>query len=131
MQYGISKDGLLVTLEANEDHTGKEGYGVVFSSGKAALQTSDTALTTEGVITDGAASGSKSSVALNGINAIVYVKLSGTPGTVNPGTHLGNHTDGSWKAAATNKNWSAVALETGAANALIKARLLSQPLAKS
>ena len=61
MQYGISKDGLLVTLEANEDHTGKEGYAVVFSSGKAALQTSDTALTTEGVITDGAASGSKSS----------------------------------------------------------------------
>jgi len=130
MQYGISKDGLLVTFEANEDHTGKEGYGVKFSSGKVALQTSDTALDTAGVITDGAASGSKSSIALNGINAIVYVKLSATPGTVNVGTHLGNHTDGTWKAAATNKNYSAEALETGAANALIKARLLSHALTK-
>ena len=86
MQYGISKQQLLVTLEANEDQTDKEGYAVKFSSGKAALQTSHTAVDTVGVITDGAAAGSKSSVAVAGIDAVIYVKLHSTAGTVNAGT---------------------------------------------
>ena len=88
MQYGISKNTLLVSLEANEDHTSKEGYAVKFSSGKAALQTSDTATDTVGVITDGAASGSNSSVALAGIDAVIYVKLHSTAGTVNAAARI-------------------------------------------
>ena len=125
MQYGISKNTLLVSLEANEDHTSKEGYAVKFSSGKAALQTSDTATDTVGVITDGAASGSNSSVALAGIDAVIYVKLHSTAGTVNAGTFLGTHTNGTFKATASSKNSVAQALETGANNALTLARLLN------
>ncbi|MEK9782995.1 MAG: hypothetical protein VW643_00405 [Opitutales bacterium] len=124
MQYGISKQQLLVTLEANEDQTDKEGYAVKFSSGKAALQTSQTATDTVGVITDGAAAGSKSSVALAGIDAVIYVKLHSTAGTVNAGTFLGTHTDGTWKATASSKNFAAQALESGSNSAMIKARLL-------
>ena len=125
MQYGIVKETLLTTLEANEDHTNKEGYAVKFSSGKAALQTSDTAVDTIGVITDGAESGSRSSIALAGIDAIVYVKLHSSAGTVNPGTFLGTHTDGTFKATASAKNSVAQALETGANSGIIKARLLN------
>lgn len=124
MQYGIVKTTKHITLEANEDHTSKEGYAVKFSSGKAALQTSDTATDTIGVITDGAESGKKSSIALAGIDAVVYVKLHSTAGTVNPGTFLGTHTDGTFKATASTKNAVAQALETGANSALIHARLL-------
>lgn len=126
MQYGVISENLLVSLEANEDHTSKEGYAVKHSSGKAALQTSDTALDTSGVITDGAESGKNSSVALLGFGGRVYVKLHSTAGTVTAGvTKLGTHTDGTFKATASTKNAVAVALEDGANSALIAARLLS------
>jgi len=124
MQYGISKQQLLVTLEANEDHTSKEGYAVKFSSGKAALQTSATATDTIGAITDGAESGKKSSIAMSGIDAVVYLKLHSTAGTVNAGTFLGTHTDGTWKATASSKNFAAQALESGSNSGMILARLL-------
>jgi hypothetical protein len=43
---------------------------------------------------------------------------------VNPGTFLGTHTDGTFKATASSKNSVAQALETGANSGIIKARLL-------
>lgn len=124
MANGIVKVDRVVSLEANEDHTGKEGYAVKMSSGKAALQTSDTAVDTIGVIIDGGEAGKQSSIALVGFAGIVDVKLHSTAGTITAGvTRIGTHTNGTWKATASTKNYGALALETGANNAVIQALL--------
>lgn len=127
MSYAIAGADRAISLEANEDHTGKEGYAVKFSSGKAALQTSDSAVDTIGVISEGQTSGSKSSILLNGYHGRVRLKLAASPGTVNAGTRLGTHTDGTWKATASTKNYSAMAVESGTAGVLVEAILFDVP----
>jgi len=116
----------VIPITPNEDHTGKEGYAVVASSGKAALSTAanDDML---GVILDGEPTTGKSSVAIAGGNlGPVRVKLHSTPGTVVLGTRLQLHTDGTFKAdlATGARTVCARALESGAASELIEAVLL-------
>jgi len=127
MANGVVRVDRILAIEANEDHTGKEGYAVKWSSGKAALQTSDSAVDTMGVILIGAESGKKSSIALLGHAGTIDVKLHSTAGTIVAGTKLGSHTDGTHKATASTKNYHAIALETGANSAVIEAALVSEP----
>ncbi len=107
----------------NEDHTGKEGYAVKASSGKAALVTADTDVPL-GIILDGETTSGRSAVAVcDAGGGTVRVKLDGTPGTVAVGTYLTISATGTFKAAVSGKTQCARALEAGAANELVEAVL--------
>jgi hypothetical protein len=118
--------GGVLPFTPTADHTDKRGFAVVNSSGNAALSASATDIPL-GVIVDGQPTTGKSSVAINGTGAIVKVKLHSTAGTINPGTYLVLHTDGTGKAdpGTGNRVQYARALEAGANSALIDAVLIN------
>ncbi|HYE29792.1 MAG TPA: hypothetical protein VEH27_00045 [Methylomirabilota bacterium] len=118
------REAAIIPMTPNEDHTGKEGYAVKVSSGKAALVTGTTD-DVFGVILDGEATTGSSSIALvsGGLPGTVSVKLDGTPGTVNIGTNLTITATGTFKAATTGAKQCARAVQSGAANELIEAVL--------
>ena len=127
MSARFTRENVILPMTPNETHVGKEGYAVKVSSGKAALVTGDTD-TPIGVILDGEDTAEKSSIAVcEGCSGTVRVKLNGTPGTVNIGTYLTIASDGTFKAAVSNKTQCARALETGAAGELIEA-VLHRPI---
>lgn len=125
----IVKEQGILALTPNQDHTGMEGYFVVFSNGNASLSTSATDEVI-GVIVDGDITTAKSSVAVNGaFSGIVKVKLQSS---VNQGDYLVLFTDGSVKTdpGTGARRRVARALESGNAAELINAALMP-PLALS
>jgi hypothetical protein len=128
MSAQFKRNVAVIPMTPNEDHTGKEGYAVKVSSGKAALVTGDTD-TPLGVILDGETTAGKSAVAVaDACAGTVRVKLDATPGTVAIGTYLTITSTGTFKAAVSTKTQCARALESGAANELIEA-VLHRPVA--
>jgi hypothetical protein len=124
----FKRETAVIPMTPNEDQTGKEGYAVKVSSGKAALVTADTDIPL-GLILDGEATTGKSAVAVcDACAGTVRVKLDGTPGTVAAGTYLTISSTGTFKAAVSGKTQCARALEAGAANELIEA-VLHRPVA--
>jgi hypothetical protein len=123
----IARSNAIIPITPAADHTGKEGYAVVIVGGEASIVTSNTAAPI-GVITEGAPTSGKDSVALigGGLAGTVKVKLGTSPGTVNLGTYLEIKADGTFKAdAGTSGTVCALALESGAAGELIEAALLT------
>jgi hypothetical protein len=123
----IARSNAIIPITPAADHTGKEGYAVVIVDGKSSIVTSNTAAPI-GVITEGADTTGKDSVALigGGLAGTVKVKLGTSPGTVVLGTYLEIKADGAFKAdAGTSGTVCALALETGAAGELIEAALLT------
>lgn len=111
---------------ATADLTGKDGYFVKNSSGSVALVSAVTDLPL-GVVTSGDVAAGFTSVALPNFGGTVSVKLNGTPGTVVQGTDLYLKADGTvavLPVAAGTYYKVAIALESGAANELIEARLV-------
>ena len=123
----IARESQLLSLTPTADHSGLEGYAVKNSSGNAALIVSATATVPIGVITEGNATTGKDSIALPGFNGTVKVKLSSSPGTVNAFTVLQIAADATAHADAGTgaRILFAVALEAGAADELIEARLIN------
>lgn len=120
---GQAQWGQAVVITNDASHEDKEGYAVKYSSQEATLVGSDTELDVFGVIQSGAAADKDDTIVPVFGGPTCKVKLAGTPGTVNAGTHLGTHTDGSFKATASSKNACAIALESGAGDELIDAVL--------
>ena len=121
----IVRNNPVYAITPNETHVDKEGYGVVMSSGKAAICTS-ASVHPYGVILNGEATTGKSSVmCFTGNPAPVRVKLDGTPGTVVQGTLLAITATGTFIADATSgaRVLCAQAQESGAADELISATL--------
>jgi uncharacterized protein YaiE (UPF0345 family) len=124
----FKREVAVIAMTPNEDQTGKEGYAVKVSSGKAALCTADTDVPI-GVVVDGEGTSGKSAVAVcDACTGTVRVKLNGTPGTVALGTYLTIASDGTFKAAVSSKTQCARALESGSAGELIEA-VLHRPVA--
>jgi hypothetical protein len=125
----IVKSEAVIPLTPTSDQTGKEGYFVKPSSGKADLSDSAGDLIL-GVITEGAATTGKSSIALPNFGGTVKVKLNTTPGAVGLGSPLILHTNGTLKLdTGSGSRWRvARALEAGAAGELIEARLIEPTL---
>ncbi len=121
------RTNLIIPIEPAADHTGKEGYFVDLSSGKAAI--SETATVAPfGVIVEGQPTTGKDSVALPGVTGSVMVKITGTtPGSIVKGSYLVLAAeDGTVKLdpGSAARVVVAQALEAGAANELIEARLV-------
>lgn len=129
----IARENALIALTPAADQTGKEGYAVELSTGQASVCNATTDLPF-GVITDGAATTGKSSVAVcaGGFAGTVRIKLGATPGTVNAGTLLQLNADGTANADAGSGSRVvfAQALESGAADELVEA-VLFKPLSLS
>ncbi len=123
----IRKTDQIIPLTPTADHSALDGYFVKNSSGSAALIAAATDIPV-GVIVNGEDTDGKDSVALPGFAGLVDVKLAATPGTVNFGTTLvlDGTTLGAVKAdpGSTDRVQVAVALESGTAGELIKARLI-------
>lgn len=127
MSSRFVREVAVLAMTPNEDQRGKEGYAVKVSSGKAALVTGDTD-TPIGVILDGENTDGQSSVAIaDALPGTIRVKLNSSPGTVTIGTYLTIASDGTFKAAVSNKTQCARALESGSANELIEA-VLHRPI---
>lgn len=126
----IARTSQIITLVPTADHTGKEGYAVKNSSGSAALGAAVTDVPI-GVITEGATTSARDSVALMGYAGTVKVKLGSSPGSVVAFSKLEMGTNGTANLASgtTGRIIFAEALESGSANELIEARLL-QPYAQ-
>ena len=121
MAGALTRDTAIFALTPNADQTGKEGYAVKISAGKAAISTAHNG--NFGVILDGEATTGKSTIAsMAGASGTVKVKLSGT---VALGGLLMVHTDGTWKAHTSTNNVSGVAMEAGTATELIEAALVA------
>lgn len=118
----------VLPFTAAADQTAARGLFVENSSGNASVVNAVTDIPL-GVITDGAPSGAKSSVAISGSGAIAKVKCAATAGTINLGTYL--TLDGTTFGAVAadpgsgNRVQVARALEAGANNALIDAVLIN------
>lgn len=127
----IARENKIIALTPTADHTGLEGYVVKNSSGSAALTTAVTDVPV-GVVTEGATTSGKDSVALQGYGGTVKVKLHSSPGTVNAFSNLEVATNGTAKVASgTSGNIIfAQALESGSASELIEARLYDKPYAQ-
>lgn len=114
----------------SEDHSLKKGHFVKLSSGSAIAITSATADLPIGVVVDAGKSsdGTPDSVAVSAGGVIPFVKLSATPGSVVAGSYLvlDGTTLGTVKLdpATGTRVRVARALESGAANELIKAVLI-------
>lgn len=121
----IARTNALLPLTPTADHTGKEGYAV---SAAGALMASATAVP-YAVIVEGQPTTGKDTVApfAGGVAGVIKVKLHTTPGTVNRGTRLISHTDGTFKADGGSgaRVQCAEAQETGAAGELIEAVLIT------
>lgn len=122
-------DKAIVAMTPTADHSEKRGFFVTAAAGLAALVTTPATDDPYGVILDGEDTDGKDSVALCGGNAgPVKVKLSASPGTVVAGTRLQLDATTIATACADAGTGARVvcarALETGAANELIKAILL-------
>jgi hypothetical protein len=131
MSTHLSYTSPVVPFTPTTDQTALRGYFVVNSSGNAAVSASAADLPL-GVITDGSPTSGKSAIALSGSGAIAKVKLHSTAGTINPGTFLVLHSDGTAKAdpATGARVQVARAIEAGANSALIDAILIT-PVALS
>lgn len=131
MSTYLANAGPVLPFTPTADHTDKRGYFVINSSGDAALSSAATDVPL-GVIVDGQPTTGKDSVAMSGTGAIAKVKCHSTVGTVNPGTYLILHTDGTVKAdsGSGNRVQVARAVEAGANSALIDAVLIN-PVALS
>lgn len=127
----IVKTDRIIALTPTADHTGKEGYAVKNSSGSAALGSAVTDVPI-GVITEGATTAGKVSVALQGFKGTVRVKLGSSPGSVVAFSNLEMGTNGTFNIASgtTGRIIAGYALETGAANELIEAVLYDKPYAQ-
>ncbi len=127
----IARNDKIIPLTPTADHTGLEGYAVKNSSGSAALGTAVTDVPV-GVITEGSPVAGKDSVALTGFAGTVKVKLSSSPGSVVAFSNLEMHTNGTANLASgtTGRVIYAQALESGAANELVEARLYDKPYAQ-
>ena len=117
-----TKIAALLVVASTADLSTKEGY---FLQPDGTLPTAATDVPL-GVIVDGRDKSADVAVP-PGAPGIFHVKLSGTPGTVNRGTYLVLHTDGSAKADGGTgaRVRVARALESGAADELISAVLLA------
>ena len=112
------------TFTPAADMTGKEGYGVTLTGGVATLGASATT-PHQGIITQGAATTGKATVALLGFNEPVWLKISGT---VTKGDFLKQHTDGTYVVNASGARVvGAIAMEAGVSGDLIRASLLGAP----
>jgi hypothetical protein len=123
----IARENGIVALTPAADQTGKEGYLVDVDSNEKATLIDATTDLPFGVILEGAATTSKSSIATaaGGFKGTVRLKLDATPGTVKTGTLLQTTGTGTVKADAGSGSrvLIAQALESGAANELIEAVL--------
>lgn len=119
----IARDAAVIPLTPTADHSGKEGYFILPTG---ALVSSATAAIPLGVITEGAATTGKDSVALPSFGGTVKVKLGATPGAVVAGSYLVLQADGSTKLdpGAGGRVQVARALEAGVAQELIEAYLV-------
>lgn len=108
------------------DHSSKVGQVAKLTSGKTTLQTSATALDGFGIITKGAEADGFDSIAPFTSAVKTRVKLAASPGTINRGTRLASHTDGTLKAATSGDAECAIADEIGTSKggALIYAHLM-------
>ena len=121
MAGALTRDTAIFALTPAADQTDKEGYAVKIVAGEAAISTAHNG--NFGVILDGETTSGKSTIAsMAGASGTVKVKLSGT---VALGGLLMIHTDGTWKAHTSTNNVSGVAMEAGAATALVAASLLA------
>jgi hypothetical protein len=120
-----ARETQIVALTPTADHTGLEGRAVKNSSGSAALIAGATEIPI-GVITEGQPTTRKDAVALMGFGGTVKVKLDATPGTVVAFSYLVTTATGTAKLdpGTGNRVRFAQALEAGAANELIEARLI-------
>jgi len=120
LEYG------LVSLTPTADHSDKRGFAVKASTGSAALIAAITDVPL-GVITEGAPTSGKDSVAICGSGLVVKVKLDATPGSVVLGSYLTTTATGTFVLddAAGSRAVTARALEAGAANELIRAVLIN------
>lgn len=118
-----ARESLLQTVTSAADFTDKEGYAVEVAAGAVTIINAATDVPF-GVITYGTTVGGHNCIALPG--NVVRVKLDTTPGTVVMGTKL--QVTAAGKAIADAGTGARVvyaqALESGAANELIIARLL-------
>lgn len=122
MSY-IARQTPIQAATGTTDLSAKEGFFVKASSGSVALLAAATDIPL-GCVVDGRPTSGASAVALPG--AIVRVKCDAAPGTIALGTQLQVTAAGTVKAdvgAGTERVLVAVALESGAADALIIARL--------
>ena len=122
----------ILALTPTADHTGKEGYFVNASSGDAALVSAATDIPI-GVITEGAPTTGKDSVALPTFSGTVKVKVTATsPGTIALGTYGTIKSDGTVQADAGTGSRVRVCrfAEAAAAGELAEAYLI-EPLALS
>lgn len=122
----IVRDTQILPMTPAADQTGKEGYFVEGSPASASI-CNNAADVPVGVILEGRDTTGKSSVALPGFAGTVKAKVTGTsPGTIVFGTKLQLKSDGTVQADAGTgaRVLTAVALESGAANELIEARLI-------
>jgi len=122
-------------MTPNEDQTGKEGYAVKVDGTTANKAVLVTGITNApfGIIVDGDTTSGKSTVAVAGsFSGTVWAKLSASPGTVNAGTKLEITANGTLKASGTSTARNiAVALQSGAANEMIEAAVIFDPVANS
>lgn len=117
----------VIPITPSADHTGKEGYFVDLSSGEAVISATAT-VAPFGLILEGQKTTAKDAIALPGVSGTVKVKVTGTsPGTIALGSVLIlAPEDGTAKLdeGTAARVQVAVALEAGAANELIEARLI-------
>lgn len=123
-------DKAIVAMTPTADHSAKRGYFVTAANGQAALVTTPATDDPYGVILDGENTTGKDSIAICGGNAgPVKVKLSANPGTVAAGTRLQLDATTVGTVCADAGTGARVicarALESGAADELIRAILLS------
>lgn len=116
----------IVPVAPAADLRGEEGKFVRLDSGALALHNSAT-VAPFGVLVEGSATTGKSSVALPGVSGTVRVKVTGTsPGSIVNGSFLTVKNDGTVHidSGTGNRVRVAQALEAGAADELIEARLV-------
>lgn len=127
----LIKPTSLQAITAASDQTDKEGC---FTDASGVVMASATAVP-HGLIVDGGPSGGTTTIATcaGGAPGSFNVKLHSSPGTVNKGTRLVLHSNGTTKAdpGTGSRVVVAEAQESGAANELIEAVLISPPIVLS
>jgi len=123
----IARAEQVIPITPDADHTGLEGYFIDIDGGESSL--SDTVTVAPfGVILEGGKTNGKDSIATPGFGGTVKVKVTGTaPGAIVLGSGLKLAAeDGTVKLDGGTGGGVrvAIALEAGAANELIEARLV-------
>lgn len=128
----IVKTNALIPCPTATDHTGLDGHFVAIDGATGAVALPANATTAPyGLIVDGGLPGENDTVAVcrGGVAGTVRVKLSGNPGTVNPGTILALDATAPGKSKADPGTGARVlvaqSLEIGTADELVEAVLIN------